>query len=601
MLDKDTSPYSQQVAVELEAFLNTLTKRDPKRLHAREIKRCYPHREFVAGWRICMQFSDGVTRSVDIVTNNQFPFSPVRTALVDRPPFLTWPHVERDGILCLLPNTAECDPDDPKAVTENLLNRSARLVELLIEGLIIERDLRQEFLTYWAHESVNDGTHIYSLLKPGSPSRLVHVWSGNAVKIVGENSHAVSKWVRNRFGKKSNANVEKAAFIWLPHPPLPAQYPKMASDLYELAKEAGHEAVSVCDKIAMDSPDRTLCVLGSVGRGGPGLVSVEVSNPELLRHGSHTNKAPMTKGFRPNHVPPSLTVRRFFGQTNVVRKTIQRADPEWVHGRGRDSRTDKLLDSTVIVVGCGSIGGPVSVILAQAGVGRMILIDHDCLKWPNVGRHPLGASSVNRNKANELAERLQREYPHLEFESRDKCVKELLQDNTDLFKSADLIIAATGSWSAEHRLNKWHIEHGRIHPILYGWTEAHACAGQAVVISREGGCLQCQFGGTGTPAFEVVEWPDGGHANQQEPACGVNYQPYGPVELSYVTTMVCEVALDCLLNPPSQSFSRIHVPSRQRLEELGGRLTHECTELIKRASILEPLDRPWSRTECTAC
>ena len=145
MPDIDSSMYSHSVALALEARLQERTEQEPKRLQEREIKRRYPKREYVAGWRIGMRFSDGKYRSIDIVATDYFPISPVRTALVDPPPFMTWPHVERDGILCLLPNMAECDPDDPIAVAENILNRSICLVEDLIEGSIVDRDFREEF------------------------------------------------------------------------------------------------------------------------------------------------------------------------------------------------------------------------------------------------------------------------------------------------------------------------------------------------------------------------------------------------------------------------------------------------------------------------
>lgn len=49
--------------------------------------------------------------------------------------------------------------------------------------------------------------------------------------------------------------------------------------------------------------------------------------------------------------------------------------------------------------------------------------------------------------------------------------------------------------------------------------------------------------------------------------------PMGPVELSYVTAMISELALDCLLQPPSQSFSRVSVTSTRRITDPGGRLS----------------------------
>ena len=65
---------------------------------------------------------------------------------------------------------------------------------------------------------------------------------------------------------------------------------------------------------------------------------------------------------------------------SVIRSSVQRADSNWVHGRGRDLRAAKLLDSTVVVAGCGSVGAPVACTLAQAGAGRIVLVDHDDLE-----------------------------------------------------------------------------------------------------------------------------------------------------------------------------------------------------------------------------
>ena len=234
-----------------------------------------------------------------------------------------------------------------------------------------------------------------------------------------------------------------------------------------------------------------------------------------------------------------------------------------------------LLDSTVVVFGCGSVGSPVACMLAQAGAGRIILVDGDTLSWPNVGRHSLGATAVGLNKAESLAERLQADYPHLKIESRICYLQEFLRNESELMGTADLIIAATGNWGAESALNRWHVEEGRHSPILYCWTEAQACAGHAVAIVRKGGCFQCHISRTGSPSFRVVQWPDGGDASQEEPACGAHYHPYGPVELNYVTAMISDMALDCLLSPPTRSVSRVFATSKRRIVELGRALEHE--------------------------
>lgn len=591
----------RQAALRLQARLRELTGRAPERLDSQVIASCYPRRPYVAGWRVSVTFTDSEVRRIDVVATIGFPTIPVRTALVDRPPFMTWPHVEGDGILCLLPNMAECDPDDPCAVAENLLNRSIRLVEELLEGAIVERDFREEFLTYWAYMA-QDGGHLVSLLTPTPPSRVVRVWRGKGLEIVGEDAESLAQWVYRRFGADVDATSEEAVFLWLRTPPLPDDYPNSASDLRALAVAVGQDAVAALCQAAGREPDHLVSILGATGRGGSGLVAVKVTHPNLLDSRRRSATDSLSRGFRPGRTPKQVLLNRYFGTGTVVRSSVQRADANWVHGRGTDPRAAKLLSSTVVVVGCGSVGAPVACTLAQAGAGGIVLIDWDVLSWPNVGRHPLGASAVGRNKAVALAERLQVDFPHLRVVGQDASLERLVQGDVGLLEAADLIIATTGSWGAESVLNRWHVERGRRSPIVYAWTEAHACAGHAVAIVGDGGCFQCNIGRTGSPSFKVVEWPDGGDASREEPACGAHYQPYGPVELSYVTAMISDVALDCLLRPPDHSFGRVVATSQRRIDELGGRWADEwLAEQGEGGPGLQTVDRPWLRTSCSAC
>lgn len=591
----------REEALRLEAKLRELTKQVPERLDEGSIRRCYPARQWVAAWRIGVTFPDRRVRRIDVVATALFPTVPVRTALVDPPDFMTWPHVEHDGILCLLPNMAECDPDDPSDVAVNLLNRSVRLIEELLEGTIVNRDFREEFLTYWAYKAHADGARLFSLLRPGPPSRTVRVWRGEGIEVVGEDAVSLVHWVRRRFGDRVKVETEAAAFLWLKEPLLPAAYPERASDLQALAVGLGGNAIQVLYEAAVEKPDYLVTILGAMGRGGPGLVGVKVPDPKGLKSHPRSVEEPLSRGFRPNRVPKPVLVGRFFGSTPVARSCVQRADAPWIHGRGQDDRSMRLLAATVVVIGCGSIGAPLACTLTQAGVGQIVLVDYDALSWPNVGRHPLGASSVGRNKAEALAERLQADYPHLRIESRSSDLHGLITSEDDLLKKADLIIAATGSWAAENALNRWHLDHGRTRPILYAWTEAHASAGHGVAIARGGGCFQCHIGRTGAPLFKATEWPEGSDANQEEPACGVHYQPYGPVELSYVNAMIGELALDCVLDTPRQSFSRVIIASPSRIVDLGGRLSRAWFADYGEHSGVRTVDRPWPSAICTAC
>lgn len=593
----------RQAALRLEGILREVAGQAPERLDSSTIASDYPGRDWiVAAWRISVEFSDGVTRRIDLVVGRQFPTTPIRTALVDHPEPMTWPHVEHDGILCLLPNLAEWDPDDPFDVAMDLLNRPVRLVEELLEGSIVERDLREEFVTYWGYRVHSQGENLYSLVAPEPPSRMVRVWRGKGLEVVGEDEDAIAKWVRRRFGDRALVKTEPAAFLWLDAPLLPAEYPETAADLYHLAERISGNARTLLDQVAKGEPDEVLALLGAVGRGGAASIGVKVLNPKRRKGRPRAPDVPLSLGFRPGHTPQPLLLGRFFGADPVVRTLVQRADADWVHGRGQDHRTRRLLGATVVVIGCGSVGAPVACALAQAGVGRLILVDPEALSWPNVGRHPLGATAVGRNKANVLAERLQTDFPHLHIEYRACGLQHLIAHNQDLLSAADVIVAATGNWVAESALNRWHVRQGRGRPIVYGWTEAHAVAGHAVAIGDGDGCLQCHIGRTGAPEFTVVDWPDGGDVAHEEPACGAHYQPYGPVELAYVHALIAEVALECLLDPPAISFSRVFLASPRRIASLGGQLSEGWRFAFgDGVDGVRTADRPWPVASCAAC
>lgn len=68
------------------------------------------------------------------------------------------------------------------------------------------------------------------------------------------------------------------------------------------------------------------------------------------------------------------------------------------------------------IVGCGAIGAAVARLLAQAGVGELLLVDGDELTVANASRHPLGIDHVGLNKATAMAAVLRRQLPHLTFE-----------------------------------------------------------------------------------------------------------------------------------------------------------------------------------------
>ena len=570
------------------------------RLEHGAIEATYRKRNFADGWRIPVAFPDGKTRNIDLLVSLFFPRSAPRAALVDRPDHLTWPHIEYDGVLCLLPNSSEIDPTAPGEVALAILNRAVRLVEELIEGSIVERDFKQEFLTYWFYACHETGKNVVILFEPVGPSRVLRRFTWEGKVYVGEDVSSLQQWMDRRFGAQTAAKSAKpAAFIWLQEPLLPNEYPECGSDILELASGRDDEAVGILAEAASAGDDECLVLLGAEGRGGAGVVAVSIDRNRSQRTGNRRARDKMHRGFRAGRLPPAVAMERTYGRNEVRRAQVARADAAWVHGRGQDVRSRIVSEKSVTVFGCGSVGSFVTQSLARAGIGTLRLVDFDELCWANVGRHALGADSVGRNKAKALAERLQREFPHLQFEGHDSTIEAaLLTDGAWLLRS-DLIVCLTGNWVAESWLNEWHVKSGLDNAVLYGWTEDHAVAGSAVVIAPKGRCLACGIGRTGTPLLTAVDWPDGREANT-EPSCADHYQPYGAIELSYITTMVADTAIDELLNASERSYRRIWVSGRQA--EYGGTIGKAFTEVLG-GSVTENgiVTLAWANEACALC
>src|SRR4051794_28609186 len=66
-----------------------------------EIRALYKERDFARGWRFPVDL-DRVRVELYLLLPRQFPRKAPRIALVDRSLFLKLPHIESDGMLCIL-------------------------------------------------------------------------------------------------------------------------------------------------------------------------------------------------------------------------------------------------------------------------------------------------------------------------------------------------------------------------------------------------------------------------------------------------------------------------------------------------------------------
>jgi molybdopterin/thiamine biosynthesis adenylyltransferase/rhodanese-related sulfurtransferase len=112
----------------------------------------------------------------------------------------------------------------------------------------------------------------------------------------------------------------------------------------------------------------------------------------------------------------------------------------------------RLAAASVLVVGAGGLGCPVLQYLAGAGVGRLIVVDHDLVEETNLHRQPLyGMPDIGKSKALSARAALLRFNPSIAV---DAVAERLTPQNvTFLVERADLVVDAADSFAATYILS----------------------------------------------------------------------------------------------------------------------------------------------------
>ena len=101
---------------------------------------------------------------------------------------------------------------------------------------------------------------------------------------------------------------------------------------------------------------------------------------------------------------------------------------------------NKISSSTVAVCGLGGLGSNIAILLARAGVGKLILIDFDKVELTNLHRQQYQACQIGMYKTEALTRNLKEIAPYLEIEMHTALMDE--NNYTEFLQSADIICEA---------------------------------------------------------------------------------------------------------------------------------------------------------------
>lgn len=565
----------QQGIERLERYLTEKCSTKPILLNERQLKKYKTHGA-IAGWAI--QPPD-IAQRIIIFVDSRYPFSIPKTAIDPVP--LTYPHIEKDGYLCIAEAAVPKDEEKLEAVARYIIVESRELIKKCVSGEN-QKDFQDEILSYWDREKSENTPKCYSLLDldKDETARKVTVWKGvdgKPINFIADTTDQGKLWLDQKLGDKHKKQSRAdALFAWSDKILTPQEYPQNNQEVYALLrKHCGSEALGIYQELAGKTPEKIDVIIGFETDAGKALVGIVLDRPRASSSYRMTSRQELTKGFRAGKVNPVIAGNRYASANAISQRlNVQRVDPSWALSRDSDKRIKALKEKTVTIVGCGSIGSEIARMLAQNGICTFNLIDPDTMDWENIGRHALGADSIDikgsEKKTSILAETLKSQFPHIKIRStHPEKWENVLSADPQAFHGSDLIIMATGDWPAENAMNKYMLAQEGFPPVLYGWAEAYATAGHSFAVLENGGCFNCAFDDT-TFKFKLTHFEN---EQQPLPTCGGVFQPFRSIELASINAIIAAHAIDILTDKMNKSQIRSWVGSPDILSENKGKWT----------------------------
>jgi len=265
--------------------------------------------------------------------------------------------------------------------------------------------------------------------------------------------------------------------------------------------------------------------------------------------------------------------------------SVERLDPHWTYGRDQHNEVSLRQQSHVVVFGAGALGSLVIDQLARAGVGHITIVDPDFFKAANIGRHLLGAESLNDRKANAVATRIGLAHPACQLDPQPIKANVWLQ-RYDL-DSVNVVLDLTGEPEVRALLEIARQQNPC--PLLIGWMEPYVAAAHACLLTKHNRWMRTII----DPLEELqsVTWPP--DVIQREPGCSSRFQSYTAAAAMHAVALVSESALALIDGKISTSVQRSWIRGQRFLDAHYAGLIHRdwASEAAAHDGII--IERSW--------
>ena len=281
-----------------------------------------------------------------------------------------------------------------------------------------------------------------------------------------------------RSGEKTVAQATPALWGVAPHPmfPMLREAVKPVEGVWFRVPARPWRAL-LPDEAAVSQLIQT-CVLSvyqSAAEAAPLLVLVRGDQPH-----------DMLVVYRPRHFGIALPAHTAWARVAEL--------PDAFFARNTPLVASALAEAHVALVGLGSLGAPVAILLAQAGVRRFTLFDPDKLQPENLSRYPVGAEGLSHYKVQLIQARIFAHNPWATVTAWTRPPsadpESLAHLKTVLDDPNGLIVCTCADPHVEADLNRLAVAHNR--PLIIGAAMGAAEHARILrVLPGESACLQC--------------------------------------------------------------------------------------------------------------
>ena len=118
----------------------------------------------------------------------------------------------------------------------------------------------------------------------------------------------------------------------------------------------------------------------------------------------------------------------------------------------------KIMDSTVLIIGMGGLGSPTALYLAAAGVGHIIIADFDQVELSNLQRQIIHQTKdIGEDKVVSAKNKLTELNPNIKVSIANELIH---TDNlSTLIKDVDIVLDGTDNFESRFEINKVCVDH----------------------------------------------------------------------------------------------------------------------------------------------